>query len=175
MKKKAVIIYLSMDLSVIDIVVAVIIIACAIFGAIKGFISQIVSIVSLILGIWCACKLSELLARYVEEWFSLGESAVYIVSFIIILVVVIILCHFIGKGIEKIVRLTMMNWLNRMLGFLFAAAKVVIIMSVVVYILDYIDNAWNLIPEGLSGKSLFYSAFLKISHTFFPYLQSIIG
>ena len=65
MKKKAVIIYLSKDLSVIDIVVAVIITACAIFGAIKGFISQIVSIVSLILGIWCACKLSELLARYV--------------------------------------------------------------------------------------------------------------
>lgn len=164
-----------MDLSVIDIVVAVIIIACAVFGAIKGFISQIVSIVSLVLGIWCACKLSELLARYVKEWFSIGESAVYIVSFIIILVVVIILCHFIGRGIEKIIRLTMMNWLNRMLGFLFAAAKAIIIMSVAVYIIDYIDNAWGLVPEGLAGKSLFYSTFLKISQTFFPYLQSIIG
>lgn len=164
-----------MDLSVIDIVVAVIIIACAVFGAIKGFISQIVSIISLVLGIWCACKLSELLARYVKEWFSIGESAVYIVSFIIILVVVIILCHFIGRGIEKIIRLTMMNWLNRMLGFLFAAAKAIIIMSVAVYIIDYIDNAWGLVPEGLAGKSLFYSTFLKISQTFFPYLQSIIG
>lgn len=164
-----------MDLSVIDIIVLVIIIACAIFGAIKGFISQIVSILSLIAGIWCACKLSELLAKYIKEWFAIGENSVYIISFIAILVVVIILGHFIGRGIEKIVRLSMLSWLNRLLGFLFAAAKVVLILSVIVYIIDYIDKAWNLIPESLAQGSLFYSSFLKISKTFFPYLQGIIG
>ena len=72
-------------------------------------------------------------------------------------------------------RTELVAWLNRLLGFLFAAAKVVLILSVIVYIIDYIYKAWNLIPESLAQGSLFYSSFLKISKTFFPYLQGIIG
>lgn len=162
-----------MDLNLTDIIVLAIIVICAVFGAIKGFVSQIAGMFALIAGIWCACKLSELFAEYVKKWFELGEKALYIISFIVILVLIIIVVHFIGRGIEKIVRLTMLNWLNRILGFLFAAVKVVLVFSVAAYILNYIEGEWGLLPNGFGQDSLCYHSFLKISRALFPYLQSI--
>lgn len=165
-----------MDLTAVDYIIMVSVFACAIFGAIKGFVTQIVSIVSLILGVWCACKFSEFISKYIREWFSIGDSVVYIISFIAILIVVIIICHFLGKGIEKIVNLTMLNWLNRLLGFIFAAAKILIILAVAAYIIDFADKTWNILPDkNILDRSQSYGSLVKIYKSLFPYLQELIG
>ena len=163
-----------MNLDFVDIIILIVIIASAIYGAFKGFVSQFVSVVSLLLGVWCAFKFSPYVSGYIKNLFAVGETAVYIIAFIIILLVVIILCTFIGKGIEKIVSFTMLNWLNRLLGILFCAIKSVVIMSIIVFLLNYIDKTWDLIPNSIFSKSIFYPHLEGLSQKIFPYLQSII-
>ena len=163
-----------MNLDIIDIIILLIIVISAIYGAFKGFISQLVSIVSLLLGVWCAFKFASYVSGYIKNLFAIGETAVYIIAFIIILLVVIILCTFIGKGIEKIVSFTMLNWLNRLLGILFCAIKSVVIMSIVVFLLNYADKTWDLIPNSLFSNSIFYPHLEGLSEKIFPYLQSLI-
>lgn len=164
-----------MDLGLIDFIILVIIVASAIYGAFKGFISQIVSILSLFAGVWCAFKFSGMISSQIKQLFSLGETAVYLIAFIIILAVVIILGNFIGRGIEKIIKLSLLGWLNRLLGILFCAMKAVVILSLVVFVINYINKSWSLIPTEWFSGSIFYPHLSLLSEKIFPYLQSLVS
>lgn len=163
-----------MDFGVLDFIILVIIIISAILGAFRGFVSQLVSIVSLLFGVWCAFKFASHIAGYIKDLFSIGETAVYIAAFIIILLVVMILCNFVGKGIEKIISLSLLGWLNRLLGILFSATKSIIIMSLFAFIINYANKTWEIIPDSWFNGSFFYPHLSELSEKLFPYLQSLI-
>lgn len=165
-----------MNFGVVDFVILIIIISSAIYGAFKGFISQIVSIVSLLLGVWCAFKFSGFIAAEIKEIFSIGESTVYIISFIIILILIMILGKFLGKVLEGIIKFSMLGWLNRLLGVLFSTIKTVVILSLIVFVLDYINQMWHLFPkDDAFAGSVFYPELTKWSKKIFPYLQSLLS
>ena len=86
-----------MDFGIVDLIILVVIIASAILGAFKGFVSQLVSIAALLLGVWCAFKFTPYIANTVQNLFPIGETAVYIIAFVIILLAVMVLCNFAGK------------------------------------------------------------------------------
>lgn len=165
-----------MEYSLIDIILLIIIIASAVYGLFKGFVSQIVSIGSLVVGVWCAFKFSNLLTGYAKELVpnNTAESTLHILVFIAILIIAIILGHFLGKGIEKIIKISMLDWLNRILGFIFAAFKTTLILSVGAYVLDYVKKIWEFIPDDLFTSSAMYNYLLKFSNVVFPYLQDIL-
>ena len=163
-----------MDFGIVDLIILVVIIASAILGAFKGFVSQLVSIAALLLGVWCAFKFTPHIANTVQNLFPIGETAVYIIAFVIILLVVMVLCNFAGKGIEKIMTLSMLGWLNRLLGIVFSAAKAIIIMSLIVFALNYADKAWEIIPDSWFKGSIFYPHLTGLSEKLFPYLQSLL-
>ena len=165
-----------MEYSLIDIVLIIIIVASAIYGLFKGFVSQIVSIGALIVGVWCAFKFSNLVTGYAKELVPNGtaESTLNILVFIAILIVTIILGHFLGKGIEKIVKISMLDWLNRILGFIFAAFKAALILSLGAYMINYVAKIWDFIPDNLFSSSAMYNYLLKFSDVVFPYLKNLI-
>jgi membrane protein required for colicin V production len=164
-----------MDLAILDFILLVIIFASAIYGAFKGFISQIVSIASLLLGVWCAFKFSDFAALQIKKYFEMGETAIYIASFILILVLVIIAGNIIGRAIEQIIHFSLLGWLNRLLGIIFSAAKWVIIMSLIAYVINYINASWHIIPDSFFAGSHFYPQLTALSEKIFPYLQSIVS
>ena len=92
-----------------------------------------------------------------------------------ILLVVMIVSHFIGKGIEKIIKLSMLGWLNRMLGFLIGALMATILLSVVAYIVNYANNLLHIIPEGTFSDSQGYTLLLNFQQKIFPFLEKIFS
>lgn len=165
-----------MDLPIIDIIILIIILASAIWGIFKGFISQIVSILALILGVWCAFRFSGFFSGEIKDLFSLSvaQSTLHIIIFIIILILVIIIGHFLGKALEGIVKISMLDWLNRLLGFVFAAIKTIMILSLIVYVINYLNNIWDFIPKDTLANSKGYYFLTNFSTKIFPYLQSIL-
>lgn len=163
-----------MDLEILDIIILVIIAASAVFGIFKGFIRQVVSILALVLGIWCAARFTDSLASMVKGWFSLeiAQQTLHIILFVVIFIIVMILAHFIGKGIEGIIKLSMLGWLNRILGFLFGAFKAIIIMGVAVYAIEYLNDMFNIIPKEVLGKSEGYQFLGHFAQKFFPFLHN---
>lgn len=162
-----------MDLGILDIIILVIIAASAIFGIFKGFVGQLVSIASLILGIWCAGRFTGHLSTYVKEWLSLemAQQTLHIILFITIFIITVIIAHFLGKGIESIIKLTMMGWLNRILGFLFGAMKAIIILSVAVCAINWINGMFDIIPKDFLAESRGYGFLADFAKEFFPFLQ----
>ena len=164
---------MAMDLGILDIIILLIIAASAIFGVFKGFVRQLVSIASLVLGIWCAGKFTGYLSTYIKDWLSLemSQQTLHIILFIVIFILAVVIAHFLGKGIESIIKLTMMGWLNRILGFLFGAMKAIIILSVAVCAINWINGMFDIIPKDFLAESRGYGFLADFAKEFFPFLQ----
>lgn len=165
-----------MNLSTLDIIILAIIAVYAIWGLYKGFISQIVSILAIIAGVWCAFKFSAFLGEHLKDWFSLtwSASAINITAFAIILIFVIILANIIGKGIERIFSFALLGWLNCLLGFIFAAFKVTLILSLLATLFTKINNYADLVPKESVNSSKVYNWLEAFADKVFPYLDKFI-
>jgi Colicin V production protein. len=93
--------------------------------------------------------------------------------FVIIFLLVLILANFIGKGIEKIIHISMLGWLNRVLGFIFAALKIIIILCIIVSAIGYFNPKLGLIPDDILNQSKGYNFLKEFANTTFPYLRNI--
>lgn len=165
-----------MNLPIIDIIILVIILASAVWGIFKGFVSQIVSILALIIGSWCAYKFSNYASKEIIETFSLtiNPATLQVIMFIIILIIVLLLGALLARALEGVIKLSMLEWLNRLLGFIFAALKTIIILSLIVYILESLNGTWNIIPKETLNASKSYQILTNFSAKLFPYLQHIL-
>lgn len=164
-----------MNMSLPDLIILIIIAGSAIWGIFKGFVSQIVSLAALILGVWCAFKFSGYLSAQAKELLSISaaQSTLHIIMFIVILILVLIAGHFLGKALEGIIKLSMLDWLNRLLGFVFAGVKSIIILSLIAYVITYLNNIWDIIPQETLAGSKGYQFLTGFSAKVFPYLQNI--
>ena len=166
-----------MDITILDIIIIVIIAASAVWGIFKGFVRQIVSITALLLGIWCACRFTGELSAKTKELLSLdmADNIIHIIIFAAIFMIILILAHFIGKGIEKIVTLSLLEWLNRLLGFLFGAVKAALILSVAAYLVNYLNNMLHIIPQEFFDTSKAYTFLEQFQQKIFPFLEKIFS
>lgn len=166
-----------MSIGILDMTILAIIVIFAVLGIFKGFVRQIVSILAIILGTWCAVKFTGFLTDKVDGWFNLeiAQNTLHIIVFIVIFIITMILAHFIGKGIESIIKLSMLDWLNRLLGFLFGAFKAIIILAIAVHIINYINGMLDFIPDSFFSNSKGYAFLEHFGKQFFPFLKSVIS
>lgn len=166
-----------MNIGLLDIIILVIVAASAIWGIFKGFVRQIASVAALLLGLWCAFKFTSPLSTEIKEFLSLqvAQNVMNVIIFAAIFLVVMILSHFIGKGIEGILKLSMLGWLNRLLGFLFGAIKATILLSVVAYVINYANNLLHIIPQGIFSESQAYTFLLNFQQKIFPFLEKLFS
>ena len=166
-----------MNIGLLDIIILVIVAASAIWGIVKGFVRQIASIAALLLGLWCAFKFTAPISAEIKEFLSLeiAQNVMHVIIFAAIFLLVMIASHFISKGIESILKLSMLGWLNRLLGFLFGAIKATILLSVIAYIVNYANNLLQIIPQAIFSESQTYTFLLNFQQKIFPFLEKIFS
>lgn len=162
-----------MSVNVLDLVFGVIIIVVAIMGAFKGFVRQVIGLLSIFAGVWCAFKFSSWAAVKVQQWCHAGERTMYIACFIIIVVLVILLGWLLARFIEKILKINTLGWLNRLLGAILGAAKIILLLSVIVYAFNRINTNWNLVSNATLKESSIWVWLVDLYEKVFPYLLKI--
>ena len=160
-----------------DIIIIALIAIAGIMGIFKGFINQFISIAALFLGTWCSFKFSSFLTEKVTGWLNpdIAQNTLHIIMFAVIFILVLILAHFIGKLLEGLINLTMLGWLNRILGFLFGALKAIIILGIAAYVVNYLNGMFKIIPQDLLDSSKGYGFLMKFTQDFFPFLHKIFS
>lgn len=161
----------------LDIIIIGLIAIAGIMGIFKGFINQFVSIAALLLGTWCAFKFSWFLTGKVTGWLNpdIAQNTLHIIMFIVVFILVLIVAHFIGKLLEGLINLTMLGWLNRILGFLFGALKAIIILGIAMYVINYLNGMFKFIPQEMLDSSKGYGLLIKFTQDFFPFLHKIFS
>lgn len=166
-----------MNIGILDIIILVVIAASAVMGIFKGFVRQLASIAAIILGMWCAGKFTGYLSSLTKEWLHLemSQQTLHIIMFAVIFIAVLVLAHFLGKLIEGLVKLSMLGWLNRILGLLFGAMKAIVILSVAVYAVNWLNGMFHIIPQDFLDNSKGYGLLATFAKEFFPFLHNMFS
>jgi membrane protein required for colicin V production len=101
---------------ILDVIVAISGILAFYRGWQKGIIAAILSFVGVVLGVVFSLKLSYTLAAYLTEQNIINNKYVLLISFILLFIGVILVFKLIIGAIEKVLKLAMLGWANRLAG-----------------------------------------------------------
>ena len=161
-------------MNVIDIIILVCCIPALFHGFSKGFVSQAISLIALVLGVWLSFKFSVPFGDWLKSFADLPGTVLHIIAFALILTIVMLVLTLIGKAIEKVVKLAMLGWLNKLLGIVFALLKAVLTIGLVIIIFDAIYNLIPFVSSDTLNESVLYNPIKSIANTVFPFLKELI-
>ena len=132
----------------------VVIICLAIFrGYRRGLVVGLFSLVSVIVGLAAAMKLSLVAAGYIGKVISISEKWMPIISFTVVFLLVVLLIAWCARLIQKAMEMVMLGWVNKLAGILLFAAIYTLVYSVLLF---YAGQMKLLQPETIS-QSVTYS------------------
>ena len=135
----------------LDILILIPLVWLGFKGFKNGLIKELASVVALILGIWATIKFSDMVA----SWFG-NSGTMKVVAFVLIFVGVLVIVHFAGIIIEKIIKLVIPGFVNNLFGLIFGVCKVLIIFSVLIYFVNIVDKKEWIIKHDVKENSFFY-------------------
>ncbi|MDR1226047.1 MAG: CvpA family protein [Prevotellaceae bacterium] len=138
-------------------------------GVTKGLILQLTELISLISGIYLAYKLSFLLAGW-PSGLGLSTHTVSVVAFIITFILVVVVARLVGSALNKIVKVVLLGWANRLCGVLVSVLKMAFIISIALLLLNTINDVTKFLPGKQISDSKLYSPLAKFAPSIFPYL-----
>jgi membrane protein required for colicin V production len=128
-------------ISVFDCCFFAAIIISLIVGFMRGFVRQLLGLVGILAGIYCAYRISEDLTEWWHGHFDVDIKTMKIVVFLIILALVYLLVLWLAVLLGRLLKMAMLGWVNRLFGMLFGAIKTVIIFCALAYSIHYLKLA----------------------------------
>ncbi|MDR0712195.1 MAG: CvpA family protein [Prevotellaceae bacterium] len=156
-------------MNIFDIVFTLLFCIAIYTGAKQGLIMQVTALLAIFVGIYIAAKFSGVLAEWITG-FGVGAQAVSIISFTLAFIAVIILARLAGHVAQKIVRIAMLGWLNRLLGVVFSLTKMALLISITLFIINSVDRELDFMPRERVNKSKLYAPLSTLAPSLFPYL-----
>ena len=162
-------------MNILDVILLVCFIPAIISGLRKGFIAQVVAIISIVLGVWLSVKSATLVGSWISQWIEASPQLINIISFAIIFIAVAVLLFTIGKLIEATIKIIMLGWLNKLLGVLFSMLKCILIIGFLIIVFEAINDTFGLVPESYLSDSLLYTPFRDIADSVFPLFKELLS
>ena len=161
-------------MAILDIVLLLCFIPAVVKGLSKGLINELISLVSILLGAWLAFKFSGVVSTWLSQYLQLDPKVVNVIAFAIIVILVILLLYFIGQLLTKVVKITTLGWLNRLLGMVFGILKVALVLGLVIMVFAGINAKWGIVKSSTLDDAVIYNALKHFAETVFPYLKSFV-
>lgn len=136
----------------IDVIFGVVLIIGFFYGYSKGLIKTAFSILSILLGIIAAMKLSPLTINVMEKIVPNSPRLSYILGFLLTFILVIVIIRFLGNKLESLLKLAKINFFNKFLGGGITAIFFGLLFSTVLWFM----NEARLISEQQKDTSFTY-------------------
>ena len=158
-------------MNTVDLVFAILLLWAAYRGFTKGFIVQLATFAALLLGILGAVMFSDFTSSLIIKKFDVSGQYLPILSFAVTFIAIVIAVHILAKALNKLIDAIALGIVNRLLGVLFSVLKTAFIVSIILVLVNKIDNKYNFIPKETKEKSLLYKPLSKFAPMIFPYLN----
>ena len=155
-------------MAVIDIVLGALILFGLIRGLFKGLFVELASIIALVGGVYGAIHFSYFVANFLENKTEWEEKTINITAFAITFVVIILLISLAGKALTKLADFASLGILNKLLGAVFGALKIGLILSVLLIVFDKMNNTITFVDEENIEDSLLYKPVKGLAPMIFP-------
>lgn len=155
-------------MSVLDIVLVVVIIFGLIRGLMNGLFVEIASLIALIAGVYGAIHFSNYAVTFIDENSKWDENTVNIVAFASTFIIIVLAIALAGKALTKLADFAALGIVNRILGAVFGALKMMVILSVILNIFDNMHRNIPLTDEKSIEDSMLYAPIKSIVPRLFP-------
>lgn len=154
-------------MTVIDIVLAALILFGLVRGFMKGLFVEVASLLALVLGVYGAIHFSYFAADYLQDKTDWAEKTISLTAFAITFIVIVVLVAMTGKVLTKIADFAALGILNKLLGGVFGALKIAFILSVLLNFFDRMNNALPFVSKQTIEESMLYTPVKSIVPTIF--------
>lgn len=144
-----------------------------VIGAFKGFVKQVISLLVVYFGITLSLRFADNLSAWLLKYITMSPFWLKVVSFILIWTAVAMLLTLLGKLISRLVRISMLGWLNGLLGAVVSIAIAIILLSLFASLLDTLNGMFGFLPKKEMAESQFFPKLLEASHSIFPHLKQL--
>ena len=160
-------------MTTIDIIILIAIGTGIVLGFMKGFVRQLASILGLVVGLLAAkalyASLAEKLCPIVTDLMTVAQILSFIVFWIAVPLVFTIVASLLAKALEVI----SLGWLNRLLGAGLGTLKFLVLASLLVCVIEFIDPDNHLINKTKKDASLLYYPIETFAGMFFPAAKEV--
>lgn len=157
-------------MSIIDIVLAALLLFGFIRGLFKGLFVEIASLVALILGIYGAIHFSYFAADLLESKVDWSEKTINIVAFAVTFVIIVLAISLAGKALTKLADFAALGLLNKLLGGVFGALKIGLILSILLIVFSKLNNTLPFMEKEDLEESILYEPVKSLAPMIFPNL-----
>lgn len=155
-------------MSVIDIVLAALILFGFIRGLFKGFFVEIASLLALVLGVYGAIHFSGFAADFLESKVDWAEKTINIVAFAVTFVLIVLTISLAGKALTKLADFAALGIINKLLGAVFGALKIGLILSVVLIIFNNLNRTLPFMEQDDLEESILYKPVKSLASLILP-------
>jgi membrane protein required for colicin V production len=155
-------------MNVLDIALGALILFGLVRGLMKGLFVEVASIVALILGIYGAIHFSNFVAEFLESRVEWDEQYINITAFAITFIIIVIAIAVAGKALTKLADFAALGILNKLLGGVFGALKIGLILSIILIVFNKMNSTLPLVEEHEIKSSILYNPVKSIAPFIFP-------
>ena len=155
-------------MNTLDIILAALLLFGLVRGFMKGFFVEIAGLAAMALGLYGAIHFSHFVSNYLENSVSWGEKQIQIISFAITFLIIIIAISLAGKLLTKIADAAALGIFNKILGAVFGAAKIGLILSVILVIFSKLNKTIPFVSKEQIAESQLYEPVRKLVPLIFP-------
>lgn len=140
----------------------------AVIGFKKGLLREIFAILGIILGTLISLKFAHMVLGQLDP----ESTSAYMpyVAHLLVFIIVVIIIHFLGKLLERVLKLVQLNLPNRIAGSVLGILKACILLGVFFWLSDRID----LIPQETREASFLYESLSKYTPMALDYIATIV-
>jgi len=153
-------------MTVIDYPIIFIVVISALFGIFRGFIRELLAVVSWVLAFYCSSLFSDQLAKIIP--FFEDGALKHFIAYLIIFVVILVVASIIIKLLNKFIKTVGLSFSNILMGSLFGFIRGVLIA----FLLIIVAEKMNLVDQNTINQSLTAPLIKKSVEKSLPYLPS---
>lgn len=157
-------------MSLIDIILAALLLFGFTRGLFKGLFVEVASLVALVLGVYGAIHFSGFAAGFLESKVEWNEKTINIVAFAITFVIIVLAISLAGKALTKLADFAALGFLNKLLGGVFGALKIGLILSVLLIVFNKLNNTLPFMEKEDLEESVLYEPVKSLAALIFPTL-----
>ena len=143
------------DFAIFDLIILAVTLILGLKGLFRGLIKEVFGIIGIIGAIFVASRISKEIGDLIAPILVLeNEATIKLIGFITAVLFVWIIVYSAGVVVSKIFSASGLGVVDRIFGFIFGAAKIFLIFSVIAYSLYQVQSFKKVIDEKFSNSSV---------------------
>ncbi|WP_086304574.1 CvpA family protein [Campylobacter devanensis] len=123
-----------------DIIIIAVVIILGIKGIINGLIKEVFGLIGIIGGVIIASRNANLVGDLISLYiYQLSDSAEFFFGFLLALLVFWFVCLMLGNLLSKMLKMSGLGFVDRLLGFFVGAAKIFLVLAILAAIVSKIS------------------------------------